>query len=56
MVQVVQLFEAGHTLRSQAASLLRQIPFVSLCLGSLQLLHLGLQVLHVGLKPFNSLC
>jgi len=35
LVQVIQLLEAGHTLGSTVAALLRQLSFVPLCLGSL---------------------
>lgn len=54
-MHVVQLFEAGHTLRADAAALLCQLSLITLHLGGPELLHLSLQVLRVGLKAFDGL-
>lgn len=54
-MQVIQLFETGHTLGAEVTPLLCQLPFVSLCVGSFELVDLRLQLVHVRLKHFDGL-
>lgn len=55
-LQVIQLLEAGHTLCAKVVSLFGQFSPAPVRLGCPQLLHLGLQVLHVGLKTVDRFC